>query len=240
MGERLGITTWQKKNRFGLSLTLGGGEVTMLDLAQAYSVFANLGKKTPLTPFLQISQDKRVLLTLQEERKRAQEVLDPRIAFLINDILTDNSARRLGFGPSSLLFIPQAKVAVKTGTSNNLRDNWAIGYTPHFLVAVWVGNNDNSPMSAVASGLSGATPIWRRITDLLLTKYPQTGWERPEGVVSLPICATTGTLPCSGCPQIKQEYFLAEFAPQKRCNLPLVENISGSSTTNISAQSTAQ
>ena len=107
---------------------------------------------------------------------------------MINDILADNVARMPAFGANSLLNIPGEKVAVKTGTSNDLRDNWTIGYTSNFLVAVWVGNNDNSPMSSVASGITGASPIWRKITDYLLNQYPDTGWEKPNNVVSINIC----------------------------------------------------
>jgi 1A family penicillin-binding protein len=222
-GKRLGITTWEEKNRFGLSLTLGGGEVTMLDLAQAYSVLANLGKKVPLNPLISVSNHRQVWYQKESTKfsqlLQAEEVLDPGIAFLINDILSDNQARVIGFGPHSLLNIPNKKVAVKTGTSNNLRDNWAIGYTPEFVVAVWVGNNDNSPMSAVASGITGASPIWRKVTELLLKRYPQTGWNPPGDIVSTNICAITGTLPCDHCPKVRKEYFLEKFVPQRRCRL---------------------
>lgn len=233
-GRKLGITTWEDKNRFGLSLTLGGGEVTMLDLTQAYSVLANLGKKVTLNPLLEVSNHQKVLYqkTLQEE-----EVLDPGIAFLINDILSDNQARKIGFGTNSLLNIPGKKVAVKTGTSNNLRDNWTIGYTSRFVVAVWVGNNDNSPMSSIASGITGASPIWRKITKILLERYPQTGWPQPKDVVALPICAATGTLPCNGCTSIRKEYFLKKFAPKNRCQLE-AKAIDQKPKTNRSGQST--
>jgi len=214
MGKKMGITTWDNSQRFGLSLTLGGGEVKMIDLAQVYSVLANLGVKVPLKAILKVQQPQKAL---DFPSSPSQEVLDPGVAFLINDILSDNKARTLGFGPHSLLNIPNKTVAVKTGTSNNLRDNWAIGYTPQFLVAVWVGNNDNSPMSKIASGITGATPIWRRLTDYLLTQYPQTGWPKPKNVVSLAICRPTGTLPCQGCPLIENEYFLTSFLPKTAC-----------------------
>ncbi|MFH1602160.1 MAG: transglycosylase domain-containing protein [Candidatus Shapirobacteria bacterium] len=204
-GELMGITTWQERSRFGLSLTLGGGEIKMIDLAQAYAVLANLGEKVDLNPFLDV-------------KPSAKEVLDPGVAFLLNDILSDSSARAQGFGLHSLLNISYHKVAVKTGTSNNLRDNWAIGYTPEFLVAVWVGNNDNRPMSRIASGITGATPIWRKITDLMLESYPETGWKKPGNVAETVICRSTGTLPCEGCPQTGQEYFLENTAPKNQCS----------------------
>jgi len=217
MGQEMGITSWKDPSRFGLSLTLGGGEIKMIDLAQAYTVLANLGEKVPLTPLLEINRGKESLFRSDQETN-SKTVLDSGVAFILNDILSDNQARSLAFGPHSLLNIPQKTVAVKTGTSNNLRDNWAIGYTPEFLVAAWVGNNDNQPMSQIASGITGATPIWRRLTDHLLQEYPQTGWPKPKNVVSLPICRTTGTLPCQNCPRVESEYFLDSFVPQEHCS----------------------
>ncbi|MBL7078194.1 transglycosylase domain-containing protein [Candidatus Shapirobacteria bacterium] len=218
-GELMGITTWADRSRFGLSLTLGGGEVKMIDLAQAYSVLANLGNKVELTPFLTVkpSVGEKKLYELKNQGQK-ELVLDSGVAFLLNDILSDNYARARAFSLNSLLNIPNQKVAVKTGTSNGLRDNWAIGYTPEFLVAVWVGNNDNTPMSRIASGITGATPIWRRITDLMLEAYPNTGWETPENIVKIPICRSTGTLACEGCPQVGEEYFLQGTAPQEHCS----------------------
>lgn len=217
MGQKMGITSWENPNRFGLSLTLGGGEIKMIDLAQAYTVLANLGEKIPLAPLLEINRGKENLFRSDQEAN-SEAVLNPGAAFILNDILSDNRARSLAFGPHSLLNIPQKTVAVKTGTSNNLRDNWAIGYTPQFLVAVWVGNNNNQPMSQIASGITGATPIWRRLIDYLLQEYPQTGWPKPKNVISLPICRTTGTLPCQNCPRVENEYFLDSFVPQKHCS----------------------
>jgi penicillin-binding protein 1C len=215
-GKKMGITTWEDSSRFGLSLTLGGGEVKMIDLTQAYSVFANLGQKVDINPILKIVNHHQSFNQLT--KKETLQVIDPEVSFIINDILADNNARTPAFGASSLLNIPGKKVAVKTGTSNNLRDNWTIGYTADFLVAVWVGNNDNSPMSSIASGITGASPIWRKVTELLLEKYPQTGWEKPKDIVEIPICKTTGTLACLGCPQVGKEYFLSKFVPKKTCS----------------------
>jgi penicillin-binding protein 1C len=222
MGKRMGITTWENKNRFGLSLTLGGGEVKMIDLAQTYSVFANLGKKINLNPVLEIKNQKNEIIYQHPcanfDNCPGKKVLDPGIAFIINDILADNQARELAFGPNSLLNFTDRKVAVKTGTSNNLRDNWAIGHTPNILVSVWVGNNDNSPMSRIASGITGATPIWREIIDNLLTNSANNTWKKPDNVIQTTICQTTGTLPCEECPQIVDEYFLKGTEPTTRCS----------------------
>ena len=108
-------------------------------------------------------------------------------------------------------------MAVKTGTTQNLRDNWTIGYTPSFLTAVWVGNNDNTPMSHVASGVTGASPIWRKIMDELLKKTVVESFPKPEEIKEITICQTTGTLPCEGCPLVRPEYFLSGTEPKQRC-----------------------
>jgi len=221
-GQELGITTWNEPSRFGLSLTLGGGEVKMIDLAQAYSVLANLGEKVSFNPFIEIRSAKGKIIyqnTYSPNRSRQHpQPLNPGIAFVLTDILADNSARALAFGPNSLLQIPGRKVAVKTGTTNNLRDNWCIGYTPSLLTAVWVGNNDNSPMNHIASGITGATPIWHKIMEKLLENKPQEDWPQPKNVIKVNICQTTATLPCSGCPRIKSEFFLRGTEPTRRCN----------------------
>ncbi len=224
MGRKLGITTWTDPSRFGLSLTLGGGEVKMIDLAQVYSVLANLGKKVPLNPILKIknAQGKIIYqnLCLTLGSCPRSQVLDPGIAFILTDILADNQARALGFGLNSLLKIPKHKVAVKTGTSNNLRDNWAIGYTPSWLAATWVGNNDNSPMSYVASGITGATPIWHRIMRLLLKNQPQEDWPQPNNVVKAKICLRANKPDCPQCTVMKEEFFLQGTVPRSKCSFP--------------------
>ncbi len=217
MGQRLGITSWTNPQRYGLSLTLGGGEVRMIDLATVYATLANLGQRVDPNPLLTV-RDAQGHLLYQQPPLKPKQVLDPGVAFLLNDILSDDQARSLAFGRHSLLEIPNARVAVKTGTTNNLRDNWAVGYTPYFVVATWVGNNDNSPMSHVASGITGATPIWRRLTLTLLRQYPQTGWPVPNDVVRRQICLTSGTLPCPECPQVGWEYFLRRYQPSHNCN----------------------
>ncbi len=223
MGEKMGITTWEEKSRFGLALTLGGGEVKMIDLAQAYATLANLGKKVNLNPILEIKNQKNEIIyqhpCINTENCSEKVVLNPGIAFIINDILSDNQARELAFGSNSLLKIADRKVAVKTGTTNNLRDNWAIGYTPNIVVSAWVGNNDNSPMSRIASGITGATPIWRKITNTLMENETLSNWEKPGNVIQTTICRTTGTLPCVGCPQIVDEYFLKGTEPSEHCSL---------------------
>ena len=221
--QKLGITTWNDRSRFGLSLTLGGGEVRMLDLAQAYSVFANQGKKVPLNPILEVKDAKGKVLyrnpcVFEPTKCPTEKVLDPAVAYEITHVLKDNAARTPAFGPMSVLNIPGQEVAVKTGTTNNMRDNWTIGYTSNILVAIWVGNNDNSPMSYVASGITGASPIWNKIMRSLLDPKNPHVFPVPENVVLAKVCTTTNTLACSGCPNVKEEVFIKGQEPKQTCS----------------------
>lgn len=220
MGQKMGITTWNDSSRFGLSLTLGGGEVKMTDMAVVYGVLANQGSRINLNPIILVRDAKGNILEKADTIKTP--VLDPRIAYLLSDILSDNSARTPSFGPRSDLFIPGNQVAVKTGTTNNLRDNWTFGYTPNRLVAVWVGNNDNSPMSYVASGVTGASPIWRRIMDNLLKTSPSSGFKAPTDLVKVSVCQQTGQLACQTCPG-KDEYFIPGTEPKVTCSSDSIE-----------------
>lgn len=215
-GKKLGITTWEDTSRFGLSLTLGGGEVKMTDMAVVYGAFANSGRKVTLQPILEIKNAKGKILQKQDGISY-EKVLAPEIAYLINDILSDNQARTPVFGGHSLLVVPGKTVAAKTGTTNNLKDNWALGYTPSFFVAAWVGNNDSSPMSSVTSGVSGATPIWHQTMAFLLKNQPEEKWPVPEGLVKREICVTTGLSPCGDCPAKTFEWFLIKNQPNNTC-----------------------
>lgn len=146
-------------------------------------------------------------------------------AYLVSHILLDNNARTAAFGPSSQLVIPGQVVSVKTGTTNDLRDNWTLGYTPERLVAVWVGNNDNKPMNqALVSGITGAAPIWHNIMRQLLWSRRPIWPERPEGVVGKDVCVLTGLLPTPGnlC-DTRHEFFWDKFLPAN--NYPLQREI---------------
>lgn len=221
--QLMGIDTWQDRARFGLSLTLGGGEVTMADMAELYSSFANYGQTVLLNPILEIKNYKgetlyRNTCVLDDRGCPQNQTLSPIVAYQISDILADNRARTPAFGPRSVLHIPNQQVAVKTGTTNSLRDNWTIGYTTDYLTAVWVGNNDNSPMSYVASGITGASPIWNKIMRLLLSEEQPHVFPIPVGLIKIKICAATGTLPCAKCPVIKEELFVPGTEPQTTCS----------------------
>jgi len=182
LAEKMGITTWKDRSRYGLSLALGSGEVKMTELAQAYTVFANLGEKIEINPIYKI--DNYLGENIYTKEKETEQIVDPNLALTIDSILSDNKARSPIFGLNSKLKIEGKTVAVKTGTTNNLKDNWCIGWTPSYLVAVWVGNNDATPMSWVASGISGATPIWNRIMTKMLENKIDEQWA--ETNISLP------------------------------------------------------
>lgn len=186
LGEKMGITTWGDRNRFGLSLTLGGGETKLIDMAKVYGVIANKGVKNELKSISEVRNYKgRIINTRFNSTTNQQvQVLDPRVAFLLIDVLKDNIARSPAFGMNSMLVVPDhPEVAVKTGTSNDLKDNLTIGFNKDYLIAVWVGNNDSSPMSRIASGITGAAPIWNKIMRSLLSNSESIQWEVPSKLV---------------------------------------------------------
>lgn len=185
LGEKMGITTWNDRSRFGLSLTLGGGETKLLELAEVYSVVANGGIKNTTKSITEVKNFKgKTLFSLNKFEDPQPEVIDSRIAYLLIDVLKDNVARSPAFGQNSMLVVKNhPEVAVKTGTSNDLKDNLTIGFSKDYLVAVWVGNNDGSPMSRIASGITGAAPIWNKIISSLLKDQPSVNWTVPDGLV---------------------------------------------------------
>jgi 1A family penicillin-binding protein len=184
----MGITTFQDPSNYGLSITLGGGEVKMIDMAVAFGVFANSGVKKTLHPILKI-EDKNGLVIEELKEQAGERILPPEVAFMISDVLSDNNARIPMFGPSSDLVIKDhPHVAVKTGTTNDKRDNWTLGYTPSYLTAVWVGNNDNTPMGHVASGMTGASPIFNKIMTSLLLDLPDEPFHRPSQITTKSFC----------------------------------------------------
>lgn len=223
MARRLGITTWNDEGRFGLSLTLGGGEIKMTDLATAYGTVATGGVRHDLTPIIKITDSEGQTL-YDTNAMTGRRVLTEGIAFILSDILADNNARSSAFGPTSVLNIPN--VSVKTGTTDSKRDNWTIGFTKNLLVAVWVGNNDNSPMNpALVSGITGAAPIWNKlITTVISAKAKELASQptvKPNEVVAVPVCSINGLLPCGGCPT-KTEYFVDGTQPQLACRTELL------------------
>lgn len=170
MAHRLGITTLNEPNRYGLSLVLGGGEVKLLDETAGYSVFADDGKKNSPTSILKIENAEDQDLYTQTARNT--QVINPQIARKIDSILSDNSARVPIFGPNNKLFIPGKIVAAKTGTTQEWRDGWTVGFTPDIATGVWTGNNDNRRMHAGADGSFVAAPIWNKFMTQVLKDQP--------------------------------------------------------------------
>lgn len=218
---KLGITTFTDPSRYGLSLTLGGGEVRPYDMAVAFGTFANEGIKQPLVPILKVEDwQGNVLKEIDVEKQEENRVMDMGVAFIISHILQDNGARSAAFGSRSDLYIPKyPNVSVKTGTTNDLRDNWTIGYTRDILVLSWVGNNDNTPMSGTVSGVSGASPIWNAIMTEALDRLgvEDVRLVQPNNVVGLNVCSNSGGAVgdvTPDCPQ-RFEYFLKDNLPKQ-------------------------
>ncbi len=208
--EAFMINSFQDPSKYGLSLTLGGGEVRMTEMAQAFSAFSNRGRPKKLQSILKIEDktgktlatfvDPNFVQNVKQPLKspnffamRGPRAINEGTAFIISHILSDNAARVPAFGPNSKLVVPNKTVSVKTGTTDNLKDNWTIGYTPNFLVAVWVGNNNNTPMNPyLVSGITGAAPIWNGVMAHLLEIQPDLPPVKPDSVVGTRVCTSTG------------------------------------------------
>jgi penicillin-binding protein 1C len=210
--ERMGITTLTRDD-YGLSLTLGGGDVSLLELTGAYAIFANGGVRVPPVSILRIESYDGTLVE-EYTPPEGDQIISPEIAYLITSILSDNAARTPAFGPNSLLRLP-FPAAAKTGTTNDFRDNWTMGYTPDIAVGVWVGNADYTPMQNT-SGLSGAAPIWNefmQIAQQRLTGGQPSVYPRPSGIVEYVICSVSGAEPSEWCPSERTEIFAEDQPP---------------------------
>jgi len=231
--KKMGITGWDDASNYGPSIALGGGEVRMFDMAQSFGSLANLGINVPLNPILKIENYKSEVLKefdvneTTEDLKSMQEdeysirqgelerAMDAGPAYLVSHIMQDNTARVLAFGSNSQLVIRGQVVSAKTGTTNDLKDNWTIGFTPEFLTVSWVGNNDNTSMSYVASGVTGAAPIFNDIMSYVLRNQEPLWQEKPESVIKGPICASgfPPELSEESCSVIGEEYYWKESSP---------------------------
>ena len=174
--ENMGISTLGDAGQYGLTLVIGGGEVSLLDMTSAYGVFANDGVRNPYTGILEV-QDLTGKV-LEQYQANPQEVLPKNTALTISDILSDETAREPTFGVNSALYVPGKDVAVKTGTTNNDKDAWTIGYTPSLVVGVWAGNNDDTPMKSGGSAV--AAPIWNKFISSVLATTPSETFEKPD------------------------------------------------------------
>ncbi|MFA7252392.1 MAG: PBP1A family penicillin-binding protein [Candidatus Paceibacterota bacterium] len=175
--EKMGITSLGDKNQYGLTLVLGGGEVSPLEMTSAYGVFATQGIKNSHTPILKIEDASGKIL--EEFSLRSEQVIAEEITNKISSILSDNVARTPMFGANSSLYFADRPVAVKTGTSNDFRDSWVVGYTPNLVVGAWAGNNDNRPVDKKTSGMVVA-PLWHAFMNEALKTLPKEYFTEPE------------------------------------------------------------
>lgn len=215
LARRLGITSLTE-NYYGLSLTLGGGEVTLMEMTGAYAVLANGGLRVPPVAITRI-EDHTGQVIFEYKPPTGTQVIRTEHAYLISSILSDNEARTPAFGPNSVLNLP-FPAAVKTGTTNDFRDNWTLGYTPDLAVGVWVGNADNSQMNNT-TGLTGAAPIWSQFMQeavMRLTNGNPTPFVRPAGITEKIICATSGTEPSEYCDVQRTELFAYDQPPRPK------------------------
>jgi len=211
--ERMGITTLNRDD-YGLSLTLGGGDVSLLEMTGAFSIFANKGVKQAPFSITKIV-DHFGKLVYEHESTAGEQVIRSEHAYLISDILSDNNARSPAFGRDSFLNLP-FKAAVKTGTTNNFRDNWTLGYTPDIAIGVWIGNADYTPMKNV-SGVTGAAPLWADVIQWEINRTMggnPTSFTRPDGVEDIVICQESGTVPSDRCSDQISEIFVKGQPPK--------------------------
>ena len=174
--EDMGISTLSGTERYGLTLVIGGGEVSLLDMTSAYGVLGNNGVRNPYTGILEVQDSTGKIL--EQYQPKPQEVLPKNTALTVSDVLSDEKARVPTFGAHSVLYIPGKDVAVKTGTTNSNRDAWTIGYTPSIAVGVWAGNNDNTPMKKGGAAVAG--PIWNKFINEVLKIFPDEKFEKPS------------------------------------------------------------
>jgi 1A family penicillin-binding protein len=221
MGMLTLAPTDETLKRLGLSMTLGGGEVKLLEITSAYGVFATGGLREEPVSILKVEDAKGKVL-FQHQPVQSRRVITPDVTFIISSILSDNDARKDTFGEKSYLVIPGKTVAVKTGTTDDKRDNWTIGYTPSVVVGVWVGNNDNSPMNpALASGVTGAAPIWNRIIKEALAAKKDEPFTKPDNVIQMDVDGYLGGTPVTS--SARKEYFIKGTEPTGKS--PLYKDI---------------
>ena len=210
--RKLGISTWTDRSRLGLSLSLGGAEVLPIELAGGYATLANNGRRIPLVAITKLVDAEGNVI---EDYKvpQGEQIVDPRAAYMVTNILSDNNARLVTYGPNSMLKTDYP-TAVKTGTTDNYRDTWTMGYTPSIVVGVWVGNTDGHLMKEVLSSMS-AGKIWREAMDTTvayLNLQPEE-FPRPSGLTEAEVCGDTGMRP--GAPSCYKEIFKIEQAPSQ-------------------------
>ncbi len=214
--QRVGLTSLAQADRYGLALTLGGGEVRLIELTAAFASFANGGLLSTPSGLIRV-EDSGGRLLWSRPSPPTIRVMDERVSYLITHILSDDLARLPAFGEHSALSLSRP-AAAKTGTTSDWRDNWTVGYTPDLVVGVWVGNSDNTPMRDV-SGIAGAAPIWRDVMEEALKGEARQDFLMPEGMVQVAVCAVSGQLPGTRCARIRSEIFLSGTEPHTQCTV---------------------
>ncbi|MEA3338651.1 MAG: transglycosylase domain-containing protein [Chloroflexota bacterium] len=232
--HRMGINTLDRGlDYYGLSLTLGGGEVHLLDMIYAFGVFANSGRMygepvpedqlrtgyRELNPVAILRvEDRNGNVLYEYTQPESREILSPQLAYLMNSILSDRRARWAGMGMNNALELSNDRpAAAKTGTTNDFRDAWTVGYTPQLAVGVWVGNSDNSEMKNLP-GLRGASPIWHAVMEYALQDEEIVPFTRPDGLIERAVCAVSGKLPGPNCPTVN-ELFIPGAEPTEHCHM---------------------
>ena len=220
--EDFGITSFDRdSNYYGLSLALGGGEASLLEMTNAFAVFATGGYYQMATSIISVENSKGENLNYSIEGSK-KKVLDEGIAYIISDILSDNQARLWAFGPGNQLEFRTDEVAAKTGTTDDIRDNWTLGYTKKIVVGVWAGNNDNHAMDyKLASGVTGAAPIWHRSIALFVDPENPNKFENTDNVVKANVGTITGGKPVDGLEESREEYFIKGTEPEVRSEMVL-------------------
>ncbi len=217
MAHAAGITTMNDVRRYGLALTLGGGEVRLLDLTDAYASFPTGGVHHDPVAILRVV-DSHGKVRQEWQPTPGRRAMSPQVAYLLTSILSDNTARMPAFGEASPLLLDRP-AAAKTGTTSDFHDNWTVGYTPDLVTGVWVGNADNTAMRDV-TGISGAAPIWHDFMEAALQGVPVHDFTQPSGIVQETICPLTGLPPTDACPQRFNEVFIAGTQPSASGKTP--------------------
>ncbi len=235
LAHQLGINDLDRGLQFyGLALTLGGGEVKLLDLTFAYATIANdatmIGTPRPANQRRSGYRDIDPVFILRVEDRNGNKLYEftpavrpnllgpdsAKFTYMLKSIMSDPQARAAAFGFPSVLDLNGGRpAAVKTGTTNDYRDNWTLGFTTDYTVGVWVGNTDNSPMSAGVTGLTGAAPIWKDVMEYLHRDLPIRSFPRPEGLIDVPVCMVDGMLSNGICPS-RLELFVPGTEPKQQ------------------------
>ena len=197
----MGYTTFKNRDRFGLSIVLGGAEVRLLEHVNAYATLAQEGIKHEISPILKIEDGNGKII--EEYQDKTTQVVDPEFVRNLTDVLSDDTARSYIFGAGSKLTLPGRPAAAKTGTTNDYRDAWTIGYTPSLVCGVWVGNTNNKEMKKGADGSVIAAPIWNQFMREALKDTPVESFNKPEKIITgkpildgqIPVSYTHLTLP---------------------------------------------